>query len=126
MDFKEMQQTLPNLMNSLRNIWMLSKHYNTDEQICGQLNMNMLHFYSISKSRIQIKDTNENKNKKFWIKKWLIFSGLLDKVTNILLGRVKRFVDFNLLHTPGNHFNIRVTYTLTNFLFTQQSSLIFY
>lgn len=36
MDFKEMQQTLPNLMNSLRNIWMLSKHYNTDEQICGQ------------------------------------------------------------------------------------------
>ena len=38
-DYKEMQQALPNLMNSLRNIWMLSKHYNTDEQICGQKNV---------------------------------------------------------------------------------------
>ena len=36
-DFKEMRMTLPNLMNSLRNIWMLSKHFNTDEQICGLL-----------------------------------------------------------------------------------------
>lgn len=37
MDFKEMRQTLPNLMNSLRNIWMLSKHFNTDEQITNLL-----------------------------------------------------------------------------------------
>ena len=37
LDFKEMRLMLPNLMNSLRNIWMLSKHYNTDEQICGLL-----------------------------------------------------------------------------------------
>ena len=36
-DFKEMRMTLPNLMNSLRNIWMLSKHFNTDDQICGLL-----------------------------------------------------------------------------------------
>ena len=60
-DFKEMRMTLPNLMNSLRNIWMLSKHYNTDEQICG----------------------------------------LLDKITNIILTRVRGFVDFDLLHTPN-------------------------
>ena len=26
--------------------------------------------------------------------------GLLDKITNILLGRVKGFMDFNLLQTP--------------------------
>ena len=59
-DFKEMRMTLPNLMNSLRNIWMLSKHFNTDDQICG----------------------------------------LLDKITNIILARVRSFMDFNLLHTP--------------------------
>ena len=59
-DFKEMRTTLPNLMNSLRNIWMLSKHFNTDDQICG----------------------------------------LLDKITNIILARVRGFVDFKLLHTP--------------------------
>ena len=60
-DFKEMRQTLPNLMNSLRNIWMLSKHYNTDEQICG----------------------------------------LLSKITNIILCRVRGFVQFELLHEPS-------------------------
>ncbi len=60
MDFKEMRQTLPNLMNSLRNIWMLSKHFNTDEQI----------------------------------------TNLLDKITNIIMARVRGFVDFKLLHTP--------------------------
>jgi dynein heavy chain len=60
MDFKEMRTTLPNLMNSLRNIWMLSKHFNTDDQICN----------------------------------------LLDKITNIILGRVRSFVDFKLLHKP--------------------------
>lgn len=60
MDFKEMRTTLPNLMNSLRNIWMLSKHFNTDEQICS----------------------------------------LLDKITNIILARVRGFVDFKLLHKP--------------------------
>lgn len=59
-DFKEMRTTLPNLMNSLRNIWMLSKHFNTDDQICG----------------------------------------LLDKITNIILARVRGFVDFKLLHSP--------------------------
>ena len=59
--FQEMRTTLPNLMNSLRNIWMLSKHFNTDEQICS----------------------------------------LLDKITNIILGRVRSFVDFKLLHTPA-------------------------
>ena len=60
-DFKEMRMTLPNLMNSLRNIWMLSKHYNTDEQICG----------------------------------------LLDKITNIILSRVRGFMKFELLHEPS-------------------------
>jgi hypothetical protein len=29
-----------------------------------------------------------------------VASGLLDKITNILLGRVKGFMDFNLLQTP--------------------------
>ncbi len=44
------------------------------------------------------------KNRKLaYNKKCFSFSGLLDKITNILLGRVKRFVDFNLLHTPGSH-----------------------
>ncbi len=61
MDFKEMRTTLPNLMNSLRNIWMLSKHFNTDDQICS----------------------------------------LLDMITNIILGRVHGFMDFNLLNTPS-------------------------
>ena len=60
MDFKEMRQTLPNLMNSLRNIWMLSKHFNTDDQI----------------------------------------TNLLDKITNIIMARVRGFVDFKLLHKP--------------------------
>ena len=55
-----MRTSLPNLMNSLRNIWMLSKHFNTDEQICS----------------------------------------LLDKITNIILGRIRSFVDFKLLHQP--------------------------
>ena len=60
MDFKEMRQTLPNLMNSLRNIWMLSKHFNTDDQI----------------------------------------TNLLDKITNIIMARVRGFMDFKLLNKP--------------------------
>ena len=87
MNFKEMKTTLPNLMNSLRNIWMLSKHYNTDEQICG----------------------------------------LLDKITNIILHRVRGFMEFKLLHTPSKAREIAIecrnllTGWHENFLKTRQA-----
>ena len=48
-----MVSVLPNLMNSLRNIWVLSKHYNTDHKICGLLSK--ITFIIVSRVRSFVK-----------------------------------------------------------------------
>ncbi|XP_071749938.1 dynein axonemal heavy chain 10 [Lepeophtheirus salmonis] len=64
-DFTDMIGLLPTLMSSIRNIWVISKHYNTDKKICG----------------------------------------LITKITNIIVSRVKEFIKFELLCEPerANH-----------------------